>query len=65
MNYYSCYTSIHDHIYACIVRFNPLSGNGIRCAYFNILLCLMPDDFKHHKESATTQWVNILVHTLS
>jgi hypothetical protein len=33
--------------------------------YFNILLCLMPDDFTRHEESATTQWVSILVHTLS
>jgi hypothetical protein len=28
--------------------------------YFIILLCLMPDDFIRHGESAATQWVNPL-----
>jgi hypothetical protein len=27
-------------------------------SYFIILLCLMPDNLTHHKESAATQWVN-------
>jgi hypothetical protein len=31
--------------------FNPLSGNA---PYYNILLCLMPDDFTRQVESAAT-----------
>jgi hypothetical protein len=37
---------------------NPLSGNASWCAFFIILLCLMPDDFTRQVESAATQWVN-------
>ena len=36
--------------------FNPLSGN---VPYYNILLCLMPDDFTCQVESAATQWVQL------
>ena len=36
--------------------FNPLCGNA---PYYNILLCLMPDNFTRQVESAATQWVQL------
>jgi hypothetical protein len=37
---------------------NPLSGNA---PYFIILLCLTPGGFTRQRESAATQWINIIL----
>ena len=37
-----------------------LHPNG-NAPYFIILLCLMPDNFTHQRESGGAQWVNVKV----